>query len=73
MVARLRRGRSAKRRDAQIGKPRFRRGIDENRVDLFVQLVDLFLNRSSPFELVDRQVVYIHAASKYSKPVEIKC
>jgi hypothetical protein len=32
-----------------------------------VQSLDILLDRGSPFELVDGQVIYIHAANKYSK------
>jgi hypothetical protein len=39
-------------------------------MQLFVQSLNLLFDRSSPFELVDGEIVYIHGASKYSKPVE---
>ena len=44
----------------------------EDYTQLFIQMFDLLFDRGGPFELLDGEVVYIHAASKYSKPMEIK-
>ena len=42
----------------------------ENRAQLFVQPVDLLFDRGGTSKFTGGKVVYIHAASKYSKPVK---
>ena len=39
----------------------------EETAKLFVQSLDMFLDRSSPFELIDCKVYCIHTVSKYAK------
>lgn len=44
-------------------------GRSENSLKRFVQRRNSLLITAAHFELADRQVVYIRAAAKYSKPV----
>jgi hypothetical protein len=44
----------------------------EDRAQLFVQIIDLFFDCRSPFELANCKVVYVHTISKSSKSDQIK-